>query len=560
MKKLLTRAALTGATAVVVYLMAANFVLHMVTGWQYGLFFDEFYYYSMSDHLAFGYMDVPPVAGWLMALSRLLLGDSVPAMRVFPALAGSFAMLFAALTARRMGGGRFAQGLTALTVMLAPVFMTYFGMFTYDAFDQLLSAMVVFMVARILKGEANPRTWVLLGVIAGIGLMTKITMGFLLICLVVGILLTRARKYLAGKWLWITLAIAVACFLPFIAWQAVNGFPIVEYLRSYRGARTYSPSPLDLLQNIFAAMNPPSVLLWLGGLVLLFTKQGRTFRPFAWAFLAYFALASIFAVRFYALAGVLLPLVAFGAVCLERNYRWEPLQDTGSPGAQEVGPLPNHDIPAQKNAAPKNDLNVPPKKKKGTVWTLKVAYIVVLCLLGAALTPLNIPVLSPGDSVAYNSAVGYSNYVKWDTVQSTGIPTFLAGRLGWEEQAKAISDVYHSLPEDEQKYCAIYCSRYGAVGAMDYCGKKYGLPPAISANMGAYYWGFDGYDGRCVIFVNPGPDFYGKLQDYFKDVKTVLGPAAAPYSLLTGAYRYIYICRGLKISTDLFWGILRTYT
>jgi hypothetical protein len=109
MKKIFSKAVLTGTTAIILYLMVMNFILHMVTSWQYGLFFDEFYYYSMSSHLAFGYMDVPPVTGGLMALSRLLMGDSVPAMHVFPALAGSFAMLFAALTAQKMGGGRFSQ-------------------------------------------------------------------------------------------------------------------------------------------------------------------------------------------------------------------------------------------------------------------------------------------------------------------------------------------------------------------------------------------------------------------------------------------------------------------
>lgn len=70
MKKIFTKAVLTGTTAIIIYLMAVNLILHLVTGWQYGLFFDEYYYYSMSGHLTFGYMDVPPVTGWLMALSH----------------------------------------------------------------------------------------------------------------------------------------------------------------------------------------------------------------------------------------------------------------------------------------------------------------------------------------------------------------------------------------------------------------------------------------------------------------------------------------------------------
>ena len=82
MKKFFTKKVLTGATAIVVYLMVMNFVLHMAVNSKYGLFFDEYYYYSMSSHLSFGYLDAPPITGWLMALSRLLLGDSIPAMHV----------------------------------------------------------------------------------------------------------------------------------------------------------------------------------------------------------------------------------------------------------------------------------------------------------------------------------------------------------------------------------------------------------------------------------------------------------------------------------------------
>jgi hypothetical protein len=535
MKKRFTRASLASPTAIVIYLMAAGFLFHLLApGRQYSLFFDEYYYYSMSEHLAPGYLDAPPVTGLLMALSRLLLGDSVLAMRVFPALAGSFTMLFAALTARKMGGGRFAQALTAAAVMLAPMFMTFSAMFTYDAFDQLMSAVVVFLAARVALGEAAPRVWVLLGLAAGVGLMVKVTMGFLLVCLVAGMLLTRARKYLAGRWFWISAGIAAACCAPFAAWQAARGFPIFEYLLAYRGARTFNPSAFDLLRFVFVTMNPAAVLLWLGGLALLFTKRGRAFRPFAWAFLAYFALAAALSVKFYALAGALLPLSAFGAVCLERNFRKEPPPPAGFPG---------------------------PERKKGrAAWALKAAYVSALCLLGAALAPLSVPMLSPQATAGYNDAAGYSKLVRWDTVPFTGLPTCFAGRLGWEELAQAVSMAYGALPEGDREDCSVYCSLYGAVGAMDYHGHKYGLPRAVSADLGAYYWGSGGMDGKCVIFVNMGSGSYWDLQKYFEDVQLIPASAGVPYSTLSLVDRSIFVCRGLKISAEEFWKAMRGVT
>ncbi len=556
MKKLFTKAVLTGAAAIIVYLMVANLVFHIATGWQYGFFFDEFYYYTMSNHLDFGYMDVAPVTAWLMALSRLIMGDSIVAMHVFPAIAGSFAMLFAALTARKMGGGRFSQLLTALVVMLAPVLMTLFSMFIYDAFDQLMAAIVVFIVAKVLKGEATPRFWVLFGFVAGIGLLVKITIGFLLVCLIVGILLTRTRKRIATKWFWVSAAIAFACFIPYIVWQAVHGFPIYEYLRAYASIRTVKPSVPEMLVNIIIVMNPASILLWLGGLVLLFTKRGRTFRPFAWAFLIYFALAAILSIKFYALVGVLLPLIAFGAVCLERNYRRAPQDDL--PVQQDGFPLPLQGSGGTTDGLPASK---PPKKKKGRLsWALKVSYLVVLCLFGAAFAPLNLPMLSPQDTAVWNNLVGVSSIVRWDSTIRTEVPTLLAGRLGWEEAVQAVAQLYHSLPEAEQNDCTIYGSTYGITGALEYYGRKYGLPRPVSAHMGCYYWGHDEMDGKCVIFVGMGVNYYWELENYFDEIKIIPSPVSVPYSTLFINSQPVYVCRGLKIPLDEFWEKMRSYS
>ena len=401
-------------------------------------------------------------------------------------------MLFAALTARKMGGGRFAQALTAIAVMLAPMFMSFSGMFTYDVFDQLMSAIVVLHGCQNRKRRSRAphmdppwlhrRHWPHGknndGVPAG---MPDRRHPF-----------SRARANTSrtngsGS----PQAIAAACFVPFIIWQAVHGFPIVEYLQAYKDNRTFSPSATKQLQYVFVAMNPAAVLLWLGGLALLFTRRGRAFRPFAWAFLAYFTLATAFSVKFYALAGVLLPLVAFGSVCLEKNYRNAPL-------------------PLEK--APDSAPQLPGQNKGKLAWALKASYLVVICLLGVALVPLCIPMLSPAETALYNKAVGYSKYVTWDTVPSTGIPTFFAGRLGWSELAQSVSDVYFSLPEDEQKDCAIYCSLYGEVGAIDYYNEENGLPPAISADLGCYYWGYGSFDGKCMIFLNMGSNYLWELE------------------------------------------------
>jgi hypothetical protein len=95
---------------------------------------------------------------------------------------------------------------------------------------------------------------------------------------------------------------------------------------------------------------------------------------------------------------------------------------------------------------------------------------------------------------------------------------------------------------------------------MDYYSERYGFPKSISANMGAYYWGNGGMDGKCVIFVNMGRDSKWVLQRYFKNVEAIPGPKGVPYSTLSLVDRTVYVCRGLMIPADEFWKEMRSYT
>src|SRR5512138_2450881 len=98
----------------IVLAAAVKFVLHMYIAPGYGFFADEFYTIALSKHLAFGYVDLPPLVPALVALSRLLLGDSVIAYRIFPALAGAGTLVFVGLITREFGGKAFAVLLSVL--------------------------------------------------------------------------------------------------------------------------------------------------------------------------------------------------------------------------------------------------------------------------------------------------------------------------------------------------------------------------------------------------------------------------------------------------------------
>src|SRR5207245_10326022 len=104
---------------IVVLLAVANFLLHLYFNNRYGYFRDEFDYMSCGDHLAWGYVDQPPLIPFLIHISRAVLGDSLRAIRFIPALASSLLVVQAALIARELGGKRFALFLSAATASWA---------------------------------------------------------------------------------------------------------------------------------------------------------------------------------------------------------------------------------------------------------------------------------------------------------------------------------------------------------------------------------------------------------------------------------------------------------
>ena len=89
-------------------------MLHLVTNGLYGYHRDELYYLASGNHPAFGYVDFPPLTPLLAGLDALLLGNSPWMLRLVPSIVGATLVVFVALTARELGGGRGAQMLACL--------------------------------------------------------------------------------------------------------------------------------------------------------------------------------------------------------------------------------------------------------------------------------------------------------------------------------------------------------------------------------------------------------------------------------------------------------------
>jgi hypothetical protein len=88
--------------------------IHFLTNSRYGYHGDELYFIACGDHLAWGYVDQPPLIPFLARVSRVLMGDSLFSIRFFPALAHAGLVFLTGWIAQTLGGSRFAQALAAL--------------------------------------------------------------------------------------------------------------------------------------------------------------------------------------------------------------------------------------------------------------------------------------------------------------------------------------------------------------------------------------------------------------------------------------------------------------
>ena len=201
---------------------------------RYGWHRDELYYLASSRHLSLGYVDYPPITPLLARLDQSIFPGSLPGLRLLTVLAGAAVIVIAALIARELGGGRAAQALAGLAVLISPMFVGANILFQTVSFDQLMWAVALLIFVRLLSG-ANPREWLLLGLVFGVGLETKYTIIGLGVAMLVGLIATPARGTLRSRWPWLGFGLAVLLLVPNLIWQVGHSWDSVAYTLNHRG-------------------------------------------------------------------------------------------------------------------------------------------------------------------------------------------------------------------------------------------------------------------------------------------------------------------------------------
>src|SRR5271165_4476683 len=178
--------------AVAVCFAVAACLVHFLWNGRYGYFRDELYYAACGQHLAWGYVDHAPLIALVARISRQLFGDSLHAIRFFPALSAGAKILLTSWIVHELGGRRYAQILAATAMLICPIYLTMDNFLSMNAFEPVFWMLCVAIALRMIR-TGNERLWLLFGVVAGIGILNKQSTLFFGMAFFLALLVTRQR-------------------------------------------------------------------------------------------------------------------------------------------------------------------------------------------------------------------------------------------------------------------------------------------------------------------------------------------------------------------------------
>jgi hypothetical protein len=505
-----TAAAKPGALALVA-LPLAKLLVHLAAGAGYGYHRDELYYLACADHLDWGYVDHPPFAVLVLAVTRSVIGDSVAAIRLVPALIGALTVLLAGLMARRLGGGPFAQALAMTAVLTAPFYLALDQYFSMNAFDLLVWGLAAYLLLRILRG-GSPRLWLLLGILLGIGLQNKLSVLWLGLGFLVGLLLTPQRSVLRTRWPWMAAAIALVLFAPHVLWQVRHGWPTIEFVANATAHKLVPMPPRAFLRAQVEGMLVLAAPVWLAGIVFyLLLRAGQGLRALGWAYLAVFALLALSGnSRGAYLAPAYTWLLPAGGVAIEA-------------GLARVGG-----------------------------WA-RTGILVVLVTLGLLSSAVVMPLL-PERTLA--AAMRRQKDRRIEERFGVGaLPEFLSHMCGWDEIVESLVSVYGRLPPEQRERASIFAPNYGVAAAIDVIGRRRGLPPAVSGHNNYWLWGPPVPQGDVMIVVGRTEK---ELREWFSEV-TLADETRCEYCMPYEDHQPVWVVRGPKIRLEALWPKLKIF-
>lgn len=505
--------ALTPAPRAGIALIAvAAVAVEMAVSARYGYVRDELYFLSAGQHLAFGYVDQPPLTPLLARITAALAGGTLAGFRILPALCLAALVVMTAAMSRRLGAGRTGQLLAALAAATCAEYLGAMHELTTTTPDLVFWALILLLVMRLLASR-DPRWWLAIGGCAGVASEAKWNIAFLLAGLAAGFLLTGARRLLASRYLLIGALIAAVLAAPDVVWQAAHGWPGLDVFRVLQTAAGHNRIVYWPAQVLYTGVVLTPV--WVGGAVWsLRSAAARPFRPAAIACVIVIALQFVLGGKAYYPGAAFTLLLAAGCVPLERR-------------------LAARRVPLERSLAGR----APRARRIAPAFAAGTAMVA-----GAVLAaPVALPVL-PARAL--------------HAVPLQKINYDLGEEIAWPRLVALVAREYDAVPTAQRARTTILAGNYGEAGAIERYGRGGGLPQVHSGANNFWIWGPPPAAYSAAIAVNVDPALLRRRFAHVRRVATFwngLGVDDDEQGVP------VYLATGLRTSWSRAWPAFREY-
>ena len=449
------------------WLAAFTVLLHvgvnLVTPYEFQR--DEYLYFGMGQHLHWWRMDFPPFVALVANLTRAVLGESQVAMRLPSAVASGAIVWLAVRAARHLGGQGFAQCLAALCVLSGVLFLRAGALFQPTVWDQLWWTCALFALLRLAQ-TGGTRWWLALGVAGGLGLLTKFSILFLGLSVLIALLLSPQRRALATRWPWLTLLIALALGSPSLVGQIRLGFPVIGQLHDLQAVQLARVTPFDFTLGQLLITGPAFAIAIAAVVALLVVPRFARLRVVGWTAVAAYATLLLLHGKHYYLGPIYPVLFGIGGALIE----------SAASGWRRV--------------------------------LLRTVAVALPAGNGLFLSPVGLPFLAPPAMERYTVRTGLAPLVNGtNTGGRLRIPQDYADALGWTDRVAAVARTYRDLDPVRRTKAVILAGNWGEAGALDFYGPQLGLPGVVSPSGSYWFFGPGAKRGEVLVTIGVGEDW-----------------------------------------------------
>jgi len=428
---------------ILILLICVKFLLqYLVINPVYELHRDEFLYLNQADHLAFGYISVPPFTALISKLI-FLLGGSIFWVHFFPALFGALTIIFTWLIVESLGGSLFSKVLAASALVFSLLARINI-LFQPNSFDILTwTAIFYFLIKYIQSEKAGWLT--LLAVIIAFSFYNKYNVIFLLAGLFAGLLLTYHRKIFAEILFWKALIICLILVSPNIIWQVTHQFPVFQHMKVLKANQLDNNTSMGFLISQFTFFFGSLPLIFAALVAFIFFKPLKHFRVIGISFVTVITLFTIMKAKDYYAVGIYPVIIVVGCVYLDK---------------------------------------VLSKKWRAVIFSCLLTLNLVIFF---AVLKLVFPILTPEEIRKNAASFEKMGLLRWEDGKNHNLPQDFADMLGWHEMADKALEAYKTIPAPELDSTLIICDNYGEAGALNFYNRKK-MPQAYSFNTDYIYW------------------------------------------------------------------------